>query len=239
MRSPKNMKPFDCLIPFYNEEAHRLQSVISSLLSIPFIGKIICIDDGSKNDTYKEIQTMFRNTKKVQVLRYVHNAGKSEALRKGLASVHADTVLTLDADMSNIHPSEIISAYQELCKRKYKLLILQLIYEPHQARYFRGDVVLSGQRFIRTALLREVYRTMHPHGYAVEMATNLYVMDHGKPYGVMPFSAHNILPLDKLGIGKGIQKEIRQLHDMFSNVGIAGFFKTYVKFGKERRYILP
>lgn len=226
------MKSFDCLIPFYNEDAGRLQSVISTLLTISSVGQIICIDDGSTNDSYKEIQAVFRGRKKVRVLRYSNNAGKSEAIWRGLTCVRADVVLTLDADMSNIHVSEVTSAYTAFRSGGYALLILQLIHEPKQARNFRGDILLSGARFIRTTLLREVYTSMHPHGYAIEMAMNLYVMDHRRPYGVMPFTAHNIQPVDKLGVWKGIIKEVGQLHDIFTHVGIGGFLKVYFGFAK-------
>ncbi|KKR01223.1 MAG: Dolichol-phosphate mannosyltransferase [Microgenomates group bacterium GW2011_GWB1_40_9] len=227
---------FDCLIPFYNEDATRLQLIISTLSPIRSVGQIICIDDGSTNDTEKQIRHIFRNNKKVLITRYAHNAGKSEAIRKGLTHVASDAILTLDADMFNIQPSEIVSAYEEFQKYSYDLLILQLIEEPKQARHFRGDILLSGQRFIKTAILVDVFHRMHPHGFALEMAMNLYTMRHSCRYGLMPFSAHNIQPFDKLGVVRGIQKEMRQLWDIFSSVGLLGFLNVYLTFGKEKKY---
>lgn len=224
------MQTVDCIIPFYNERVSHVQEIVRLLLQAPWMKSIICVDDGSTNNSSVKLKKEFKGNNRVQIIRYTENRGKSYAVGVGLEHVQSEAVLTLDADMSDVSLKELRAAKKLFFEKQYELLILRLIDEPKQARNFRGDLVLSGQRFINVHVLRNIYDDLKPRGYGIEMATNIYVLKHNIKYGAFPFTAHNIQPINKLGFIKGIMKETHQLIDMILGFGLPNLVYVYFSF---------
>lgn len=92
------------IVPTYNEEEN-IKEVIARLKRFPKI-KIIVIDDGSIDSTFKVAKEMG-----VVVLRHEKNKGKGEAIRTGLRYIldkkNADYVAIIDSDMQ--YPPEEVS----------------------------------------------------------------------------------------------------------------------------------
>ncbi|WP_296970256.1 glycosyltransferase family 2 protein [Tepidanaerobacter sp. EBM-38] len=91
------MKPVTVLIPAYNE-APRIGAVLDVVCSYPREKRIIVIDDGSVDDTYKAAQRTG-----VEVIRHEKNLGKGAALQTGIDYVDDSPLwLFLDADLINL-----------------------------------------------------------------------------------------------------------------------------------------
>ncbi|MFC1728405.1 glycosyltransferase [Nanoarchaeota archaeon] len=98
----KNPKPtkfprIAILVPAFNEEG-RIKRTINSLLKLDYPKdklKIIMIDDGSTDNTLKEMRSY--NDKRISVFTK-KNGGKGSALNFGLKKTNAEFVASLDAD---------------------------------------------------------------------------------------------------------------------------------------------
>ena len=58
------------------------------------------MDDGSKDDTLKQLQKTTENRSDVNILEHVINRGMGNAIKTGLASCIGDLVITMDADLT-------------------------------------------------------------------------------------------------------------------------------------------
>lgn len=81
------------LVPAYNEEA-RIQDTVRAVLSIPEVGGVLVIDDGSSDATAEVARA-----NGARVIRLPRNLGKGEALNRGAAACSADVIVLLDADL--------------------------------------------------------------------------------------------------------------------------------------------
>ena len=76
-------KKVSCVIPFYNEGL-RLFATLKAVTNIDAISQVICIDDGSTDDTAKIIKSIWPE---IVVIRLNENKGKAAAVRHGLEYV--------------------------------------------------------------------------------------------------------------------------------------------------------
>ncbi len=68
-----------CIIPFYNE-GRRILRVLDAITRSHAISQIICVDDGSADNTYRQIQEDYPS---IEVIRSDRNQGKSRAIVQG------------------------------------------------------------------------------------------------------------------------------------------------------------
>ncbi len=99
------------VVPCYNEEemleytTKELLGVVDRLKSSDKIGegKILYVDDGSKDSTWKMIEQFSHKYKEVCGLKLAHNVGHQRALWAGLewASTNGDMAVSIDADLQD------------------------------------------------------------------------------------------------------------------------------------------
>lgn len=94
------------IIPAYNEEAGLPKTVEEAL---PFVSEIIIIDDGSKDNTYKNALGLKSKYKKIKIIHHEKNLGKVAALREGVKRASGDLIVFTDADFT--HPAEYIPLF--------------------------------------------------------------------------------------------------------------------------------
>lgn len=68
--------------------------------------EIIFVDDGSEDDTFSEMEKIFRRDKRVKVVVLRGKWGKSVALQAGFINSRGNIVITIDADLQD-NPKEI------------------------------------------------------------------------------------------------------------------------------------
>jgi len=102
------------LIPIFNELAllpelfDRLDSVLEKL---EFEYEIICVDDGSNDDSLKFLLEKANRDPRIKVVSFSRNFGKEAALTAAIDYASGDAVIPLDADLQ--HPPELISRLVE------------------------------------------------------------------------------------------------------------------------------
>lgn len=99
------MKKISIVICVYNEEENIKPLVEQIETSIPdFDYEIVYVDDGSTDNTVKEIKAL--NRKRIKLIELKKNYGQSSALAAGIEHAEGDYIITMDGDLQN-DPSDI------------------------------------------------------------------------------------------------------------------------------------
>ncbi|OKL41284.1 glycosyltransferase family 2 protein [Pontibacter flavimaris] len=220
-----------CLIPCFNER-ERIGGVLDVIVGTACISQVICVDDGSTDGTADFIQ---RHWPEVEVVRLLQNVGKTAAIKYGLKYVRHKALLMMDADLQDLRKYELEAALQAY--RKYDsvdMIILRRINSPWFVKWYRSDVLLSGERILKTADLRQVLR-QRLKCYQLEVAINRYMLRHKKVVRWMPWSAMNTYKVDKLGVLDGSRKEFRMYVDIVNYVGFSHMLLQLTSFTRKMR----
>jgi len=123
-RSKRPMVAF--VVPCYNENQVLRQSIpllLEALDSMTSAGIaspdsfILCVDDGSKDDTWQIISALHREDQRVKAIRLSHNRGQQNAMLAGLMTVRplTDAAITIDADLQDSleAAAEMVLLYRE------------------------------------------------------------------------------------------------------------------------------
>lgn len=125
------MKKISIVIPMYNEEEVvmasylRIKKVIEELKQYDY--EMICIDDGSKDNTLDILQEIAQENLKVKIISFARNFGHQAAVTAGLRYVTGEAIVIIDADLQD--PPELLPEMVELWEQ--------------------GNEVIYGQRKIR------------------------------------------------------------------------------------------
>ncbi|MGV3502282.1 MAG: glycosyltransferase family 2 protein [Adhaeribacter sp.] len=214
-----------CIIPFYNEEDRVLQ-VLEVVTQITGINQIICIDDGSTDNTSEQIRS---DWPQVTLVRLPFNQGKAAAIRQGVRLAKNETILLMDADLQSINKTEVEQAIQALARHNLDMLILRRINAPWFVKFDRGDTLLSGERLVKKRDLIHILNQEVNH-YQVELAINLYMQKHKRNVRWMPWSATNTYKAKKIGLVKGYQKEFKMFTDIVMYAGLKNIIKQITLF---------
>lgn len=109
------MSLLSIVLPAYNEEQNiaNTTKVLSELLEsadIPY--ELVFISDGSKDDTYREIEKAAASNSHVKGACFSRNFGKEAAIFAGLELTSGDAVIVMDCDLQ--HPPTVIPKMWEL-----------------------------------------------------------------------------------------------------------------------------
>lgn len=111
------------VLPMYNEQAvaaHAVDVVRRQLEATGRPFEILCIDDGSTDDTATVLRGLARDVPQVRVVELSRNFGKEAALAAGLGRSRGLAVLLMDADLQ--HPPELIPRMIELWDQGYHVV---------------------------------------------------------------------------------------------------------------------
>jgi glycosyltransferase involved in cell wall biosynthesis len=88
------------IMPVYNEEGRGVE-VVRRILKVDKNIRLIIVDDGSIDNSFKEIQRQFGNNKRIKLLHHLINLGKGAAMKTGVLAawkLGAEAVIFVDAD---------------------------------------------------------------------------------------------------------------------------------------------
>ena len=104
------------VIPVYNEEESlgQLHKELSEVArDNDYELEVIFVDDGSSDESWKEIERLAAEDPRVQGIRFRRNFGKAAALTAGFQAARGELVFTLDADLQD-DPREMPSFLQKM-----------------------------------------------------------------------------------------------------------------------------
>lgn len=230
------------IIPAYNEEL-LIARVIKKLLPNKSSYEIICVNDGSTDNTL-EILKKFK--KDIRIIDLPRNHGKGNAIAKGITKAQGDIVVFIDADITGLKKKHIDALVLPLLGKKADVTIgcFTRIKTDH---FFKP---LMGQRAYWKKDLLPYLSEMKTKGYGLELYLNNIFKN--KKALVFPLEGtgnmlkHNKQPYDtaaKLFVVEllDITSEILRQNDPFSKTIENYFFSQkkspYEQIKKLSRYI--
>lgn len=97
------------VVPMYNEEPnidYLIKRIVTALDHLNLKYEIVCVNDGSKDNTLKCLIEQHRRNPKIKVVSLSRNFGKEIALSAGIDFAAGDAVVPIDADLQD--PPELI-----------------------------------------------------------------------------------------------------------------------------------
>lgn len=97
------------VLPIYNEAEslpHLLEELVPALEATGCTFEILCIDDGSRDNSFAELQKLRAQDERVRVVRFRRNFGQTAAFAAGFDRARGEIVITMDADLQN-DPADI------------------------------------------------------------------------------------------------------------------------------------
>ncbi|WP_370626315.1 glycosyltransferase family 2 protein [Polynucleobacter sp. AP-Latsch-80-C2] len=105
--------------PFFNEGGgvkHFYQVMAQTMEKLPdFDFEIVCVDDGSRDNTLEQLIAISKTDPRVTVLEFSRNFGKEPAMTAGIDATSGDCVIPIDADLQDPPAliAEMLKKWQE------------------------------------------------------------------------------------------------------------------------------
>jgi len=112
------MNGLSVIIPAYNEEKNIVPLYRELTNVLKKLGKdheIILIDDGSRDNTFRIIESLNKKDKKIKVIKFRKNFGQTASLDAGFKKAKGNTIVVMDADLQN-DPKDIPRLLEKLSK---------------------------------------------------------------------------------------------------------------------------
>ncbi|MBI5163543.1 MAG: glycosyltransferase family 2 protein [Magnetospirillum sp.] len=128
-QTPSAIRPADhptlsLVVPMFNEAENldRLFERLAEVAASTGLGyEIVCVDDGSRDDTVARLIEHHRREPRIKVVELSRNFGKELALTAGLQHTRGDAVVMIDADLQ--HPPERILDMIVKWREGYEMVI--------------------------------------------------------------------------------------------------------------------
>lgn len=181
----KRTRYVSIIVPVYNEQENvpLLHERIRTVMELQnFSYEIIYVDDGSKDDTFMQLQRLVKVDEHVQVIRFRRNFGQTAAIAAGVANSSGEILIFMDGDLQN-DPIDIPR-------------LLAKLDEGHDVvsgwRKHRQDAAVSRKLPSRIAnKLISMVTGVHLHDYGCTLKAYRYdVFKHIRLYGEM----HRFMP---------------------------------------------
>lgn len=123
-------KKISLIVPFFNEQLgvgkffNRVETVFSSIKDC-YIFEVICINDGSKDNTLEELIKYKSNREDIKIIDFSRNFGKEAAITAGLDFASGDAIIPIDADLQ--HPPETIISMIEQWNNGFQVVLAKRV----------------------------------------------------------------------------------------------------------------
>src|SRR3989338_6934275 len=139
----KSTPSVTAVVPAYNEEKN-IRQLLTVLIHSPSIDEIICVNDGSTDNTLKEIP----KNSHIRLINLRKNHGKGYAIAKGIRDSKGEIVLFVDADLQYLTEKHIIQLVTPLIRKTHEVAIG---YPTYSNNFFNKKIdrmlqIVSGER---------------------------------------------------------------------------------------------
>ncbi|MEK7559526.1 MAG: glycosyltransferase family 2 protein [Patescibacteria group bacterium] len=148
------------IVPVFNE-GKTVGKVIDTLLGSSQFKEIICINDGSSDNSLEILKSYGR---KIKLINFLKNKGKGTAVAEGIKEANGDFLLFCDSDLINFSTEHIRKMLEPILTGKTKA-VLAVPALDETGRYARHEIFLAGERiYPRKALLPHISKLTRTKG---------------------------------------------------------------------------
>lgn len=137
-RESISTKKLSIVVPMYNEQDNIsivLKKIHDATRHLDMDVELILVDDGSKDNTWSEIEKSIEQYTYLRGLRLSRNFGHQRALLAGLNAASGDAVITMDGDLQ--HPPEFIPELVKEWKKGSKIVNTKRLDKPVSSAFKR------------------------------------------------------------------------------------------------------
>ncbi len=227
-------KSISVIVPCYNEEQNitRFRTELISIINkLSDDYEIILVDDGSSDNTLKEMKKLKRISKRIKIVIHEKNKGLGSAVRTGIKNATKELLITLDSDLT-FHPNQIRNLLNRFNKGDIDCVIgspnLNKDNKVQLHRMILSKIVnliyaiLLGKHFTSVSPIFRVYKTyqlkkinLNSKGFTINAEILFWLIKNKRKVVEVPA----ILTVRKFGVSKiNTLKEIKNHLKMFYNI---------------------
>jgi polyisoprenyl-phosphate glycosyltransferase len=206
-----------CILPSYNER-DRIGAVLEVLTNSSLINELIVVNNGT--DDSDLVIEPYKN-KITHYLNFDHKLGKGGALREALKYVSHPTTFLIDADLVGLEERHIGALVLPVIRDETDMSVGILYRWGDHAHFFRHKMLtISGQRAIKTKLLKKALAHPLAGEYGPEVCMNYYFYLHGlRRQKVTLFGPRDTPNFVKHGLWVGGQMFVGETVDVLRKYG--------------------
>lgn len=216
-----------CIVPAYNE-GPRIKNVLNILENHPLLSEVIVINDGSKDNTLQEISKF----KRIKIITYEKNRGKSYALMRGLLAAKNNRILLVDSDLLYLSKEDISKLIKPITENIADVSI-SLRKNSLPIYKFAGIDFISGERVFKKGLLGDLKKISRLHGFGFESYMNDRIISQKQRIAVVNWK-NVVSPRKsvKFGFFPGLIGDLKMTLQIIKTVGFIGMFVIFFKMRK-------
>lgn len=118
------IRDISIVVPLFNEDeslSELHEWIVRVMTANQFSYEVLFIDDGSKDNSWKVIESLQEKDSNVRGIKFQRNYGKSAALHVGFQASNGRVVITMDADLQD-SPEEIPELYKMIVEEGFDLV---------------------------------------------------------------------------------------------------------------------
>jgi len=104
------------ITPLFNEEQNvpiLVDRIVNEVAMLGLRYELICVDDGSKDETFKVLKAIAFKNKNIKVIKFRKNFGQTPAMVAGIKHASGDVIVTMDGDLQN-DPNDIKTLVEKI-----------------------------------------------------------------------------------------------------------------------------
>jgi len=224
------MKKISCIIPAHDEAksiAHTL-SVVAPLVGT-YLYEVIAVDDASRDDTKKIIQTF----PLIHLIQHSLNEGKSKSVADGINAAQGEYIFLLDADLQFLNSQNIIDLIEPI-ERGISDVTISYRKNAWPLFPFKKIDYLSGERILpKKSLVASLSEMALLPNYGLEVFLNRIIIHNNMSISVVQWSnVENDFNQNKHGWLKGVQIIIKIWWNVLSVVSIFEMYSQNIRMQK-------
>ncbi len=181
------------LVTSYNEGNRLLATADFFCSNFPEYPLLI-VDDASSDNSAAVVIAAFP---RVKIIRHPSNQGKTAAIKTGLKHIDTEYVCLFDADLSGLDAAQIRLGLNSISQNKAEMLVFAQQNDQPIWKLLNLHVYVSGERIIKTKLLKDFLENSTLNNYEVEIALHFWFYAHQLMYTTTPLHSQNQLKLNK------------------------------------------
>ena len=168
---------FSAVVPARDEQA-TIVGVVRPLLEHPQIDEVIVVDDGSTDQT-----AALARAAGARVVTLPANAGKAEAMSRGVAAARNELIFFCDADLTGLTAETVTRIVTPVLLQQYAMYVGIRGRRTYWAnRLLHFTPILGGERALTRALWDQV-PTAYKKNFQIEIALNFFAKMNGHRMG--------------------------------------------------------